>query len=207
MHGSMKNEALIQLMGLQKSLVYISTSLRSNEATLKRIARGNLVTLYEEDEDLMQDVLIEIRQAMEMAEIYTNILASTMDAYASIISNNLNIVMKVLTSVTVLIPASASARATAAPPSSRQACRSPPSKRLSRPIRNERERPPTVCRRAHFAYQTLSCACDFSGSRLVMLLRLMARVDVLCSSAEVVGGRIPATPSTMSEKLKPTMKR
>ena len=103
MHGSMKNEALIQLMGLQKSLVYISTSLRSNEATLKRIARGNLVTLYEEDEDLMQDVLIEIRQAMEMAEIYTNILASTMDAYASIISNNLNIVMKVLTSVTVLM--------------------------------------------------------------------------------------------------------
>ena len=103
MHGSMKIEALIQLMGLQKSLVYISTSLRSNEATLKRIARGNLVTLYEEDEDLMQDVLIEIRQAMEMAEIYTNILASTMDAYASIISNNLNIVMKVLTSVTVLM--------------------------------------------------------------------------------------------------------
>ena len=103
MHGSMKNEALIQLMGLQKSLVYISTSLRSNEATLKRIARGNLVTLYEEDEDLMQDVLIEIRQAMEMAEIYTNILASTMDAYASIISNNLNIVMKVLTSITILM--------------------------------------------------------------------------------------------------------
>lgn len=103
MHGSMKNEALIQLMGLQKSLVYISTSLRSNEATLKRISRGNLVTLYKEDEDLMQDVLIEIRQAMEMAEIYTNILSSTMDAYASIISNNLNIVMKVLTSVTVLM--------------------------------------------------------------------------------------------------------
>lgn len=103
MHSSMKNEALIQLMGLQKSLVYISTSLRSNEATLKRISRGNLVTLYKEDEDLMQDVLIEIRQAMEMAEIYTNILSSTMDAYASIISNNLNIVMKVLTSVTVLM--------------------------------------------------------------------------------------------------------
>ncbi len=103
MHSSMKNEALIQLMGLQKSLVYISTSLRANEATLKRISRGNLVTLYEDDEDLMQDVLIEIHQAMEMSEIYANILSSTMDAYASIISNNLNIVMKVLTSVTVLM--------------------------------------------------------------------------------------------------------
>lgn len=103
MHSSMKNEALIQLMGLQKSLVYISSSLRSNEATLKRISRGNLVTLYDEDEDLMQDVLIEIHQAMEMSEIYGNILSSTMDAYASIISNNLNIVMKVLTSVTVLM--------------------------------------------------------------------------------------------------------
>ena len=103
MHSSMKNEALIQLMGLQKSLVYISTSLRANEATLKRISRGNLVTLYEDDEDLMQDVLIEIHQAMEMSEIYTNILTSTMDAYASIISNNLNIVMKVMTSVTILM--------------------------------------------------------------------------------------------------------
>lgn len=103
MHSSMKNEALIQLMDLQKSLVYISTSLRSNEATLKRISRGNLVTLYEDDEDLMQDVLIEIHQAMEMSEIYTNILTGTMDAYASIISNNLNIVMKVMTSVTILM--------------------------------------------------------------------------------------------------------
>ena len=103
MHSSMKNEALVQLMGLQKSLVYISTSLRANEATLKRISRGNLVTLYDDDEDLMQDVLIETHQAMEMAEIYSNILSSTMDAYASIISNNLNIVMKVLASVTVLM--------------------------------------------------------------------------------------------------------
>ena len=95
MHSETKNAALIQLMGLQKSLVYISSSLRSNEATLKRISRGNLLTLYEEDEDLMQDVLIEIHQAMEMSEIYSNVLASTMEAYASIISNNLNTVMKV----------------------------------------------------------------------------------------------------------------
>lgn len=103
MHSETKNEALIQLMGLQKSLVYISSSLRSNEATLKRISRGNLLTLYEEDEDLMQDVLIEIHQAMEMSEIYSNVLASTMEAYASIISNNLNTVMKVQASATILL--------------------------------------------------------------------------------------------------------
>ena len=103
MHSETKNAALIQLMGLQKSLVYISSSLRSNEATLKRISRGNLLTLYEEDEDLMQDVLIEIHQAMEMSEIYSNVLASTMEAYASIISNNLNTVMKVQASATILL--------------------------------------------------------------------------------------------------------
>ena len=103
MHSETKNAALIQLMGLQKSLVYISSSLRSNEATLKRISRGNLLTLYEEDDDLMQDVLIEIHQAMEMSEIYSNVLASTMEAYASIISNNLNTVMKVQASATILL--------------------------------------------------------------------------------------------------------
>ena len=103
MHSETKNAALIQLMGLQKSLVYISSSLRSNEAPLKRISRGNLLTLYEEDEDLMQDVLIEIHQAMEMSEIYSNVLASTMEAYASIISNNLNTVMKVQASATILL--------------------------------------------------------------------------------------------------------
>ena len=103
MHSETKNAALIQLMGLQKSLVYISSSLRSNEATLKRISRGHLLTLYEADADLMQYVLIEIHQAMEMSEIYSNVLASTMEAYASIISNNLNTVMKVQASATILL--------------------------------------------------------------------------------------------------------
>ena len=103
MPSETKNAALNQLMGPQKSHVFISSSLRSNEATLKRISRGNLLTLYEEDEDLMQDVLIEIHQAMEMSEIYSNVLASTMEAYASIISNNLNTVMKVQASATILL--------------------------------------------------------------------------------------------------------
>lgn len=100
---STKNEALIQLLGLKKSLVYFSTSLRSNETTLKKLTRGRVITLYEEDEDLLQDTLIEFNQAIEMSGIYSNILSSTMDTLASIINNNLNGVMKVLTSITILM--------------------------------------------------------------------------------------------------------
>ena len=98
-----KNEALIQILGLEKSLVYFSSSLRANETTLKKISRGRLLTLYEEDEDLLEDTIIEFNQAIEMTGTYTHILNSTMEAYANIINNNMNVVMKVLTSVTVLM--------------------------------------------------------------------------------------------------------
>lgn len=101
--SSAKNEALIQILGLEKSLVYFSASLRANETTLKKISRGRLVTLYEEDEDLLEDTLIEIHQAIEMTGTYTHILGSTMEAYANIINNNVNVVMKILTSVTILM--------------------------------------------------------------------------------------------------------
>jgi len=100
---SMKNKELIQLMELQKSLVYFNTSLASNELTIKKLSHGRFVRLFDEDEDLLQDVLIEINQAREMASIYLNILSGTMDAFASIISNNLNQVMKVLASITIVI--------------------------------------------------------------------------------------------------------
>ncbi|MCI8624255.1 MAG: magnesium transporter CorA family protein [Provencibacterium sp.] len=103
LHKSMRNKELIQLLGLEKSLVYFSTSLKSNEVTLEKIHRGRMIRLYEEDEELLEDVLIEIRQANEMCGIYTNILSNTMDAFSSIINNNLNIVMKTLTSLTVLM--------------------------------------------------------------------------------------------------------
>ena len=99
---SMKNKELIQLLEVEKSLVYFSSSLKANEATLEKIMRGRLVKLYEEDQELLDDVLIEVRQAIDMANIHLNILASTMDVFASIISNNLNIVMKVLASITLL---------------------------------------------------------------------------------------------------------
>lgn len=103
LHVSMKNKELIQLLDLEKSLVYFSTSLKGDEATLEKILRGRFIKLYEDDQELLEDVLIEIKQAIEMSNIYTNILSGTMDAFASIISNNLNIVMKVLTSITILM--------------------------------------------------------------------------------------------------------
>ena len=99
----MKNKELFNMMELEKSLVYFSTSLNANEATLQKIFRGRLLKLYDEDKDILEDVLIEIKQAIEMCSIYRDIMSKTMDAYASIISNNLNIVMKVLTSLTILM--------------------------------------------------------------------------------------------------------
>lgn len=103
LHKSMRNKELIQLLGLEKSLVYFSTSLKSNEVTLEKILRGRIIKLYDEDEDLLEDVIVEVKQAIEMCNIYSNILSGTMDAFASIISNNLNIVMKVLTSITIVM--------------------------------------------------------------------------------------------------------
>ena len=103
LHKSMKNRELIQLHSLEKSLVYFSTSLKANEITLEKMLKLELMHKYEEDTDVLEDVIIENKQAIEMTEIYSNILASTMDFFASVISNNLNIVMKVLASVTILL--------------------------------------------------------------------------------------------------------
>ena len=103
LYKSQRNKELIQLLDLEKSLVYFNTSLKANEVTLEKILRGRIITLYEEDHDLLEDVLIEIRQAIEMANIYSSIISGMMDAFASVISNNLNVIMKVLTSITVLL--------------------------------------------------------------------------------------------------------
>ncbi len=101
--GAMKNHELIQLMGLEKSLVYFSTSLKANLTTIEKIQRGRVVKLYEEDEDLMDDVTIEFKQAIEMASIYTGILTAMMDAFSYVIANNQNSVMWRLTIITVII--------------------------------------------------------------------------------------------------------
>ena len=103
LYKSQRNKELIQLLDLEKSLVYFSTSLKANEVTLEKILRGRILALYEEDQDLLEDVLIEVRQAIEMANIYSSIISGMMDAFASVISNNLNVNMKVLTSITILL--------------------------------------------------------------------------------------------------------
>lgn len=103
LHDAMKNELLMQLLALEKSLVYFSTSLKANEATIEKIFRGRVIKLYDEDQDLLEDVLIEMKQAIEMASIYTGILSSMMDGFSSIISNNQNIVMWRLTIMTVIL--------------------------------------------------------------------------------------------------------
>ncbi len=103
LHLSMKNKELIQMLGLEKSLVYFSTSLRSNEIVLEKLLRMDFVRNYPDDTELLEDVIIENKQAIEMANIYRNILSGTMDAFASIISNNLNMVMKLLASLTIIL--------------------------------------------------------------------------------------------------------
>lgn len=103
LQSSMKNEKLIELLELEKSLVYFRTSLRSNEMVLEKLMKSEKIQKYPEDEDLLEDVIVENRQAMEMASIYSGILNGMMDAFSSVISNNLNIVMKFLASVTIVM--------------------------------------------------------------------------------------------------------
>jgi magnesium transporter len=103
LHRSMKNKELIQLLSLEKSLVYFSTSLKANGSVLEKLMKMKFIKQYPEDEDLLEDAIIENKQAIEMANIYSNILSGTMDAYASIINNNLSTVMKILTSITIIM--------------------------------------------------------------------------------------------------------
>ena len=100
---SMRNKELLKLLSLEKGLVYFTTSLRSNEAVMERTLRGKIVKMYEEDEDILEDAIVENKQALEMSKVYQDILNGTMEAYGSIISNNLNSVMKYLTSVTIIL--------------------------------------------------------------------------------------------------------
>ncbi len=97
------NNQLFKLLELSKSLVYFASSLKSNEAVLEKLMRGRTIKLYDEDEDLLEDVVIEYKQAHEMADIYSTIIGSTMDAYASIINNNVNDIMKILAAATICL--------------------------------------------------------------------------------------------------------
>lgn len=100
---SLKNEELIKLLNIEKSLVFFTTSLKSNELMMERLLKTELLKLTQDDKDMLEDVLIDNKQAIEMANIYSNILSGMMDAFASVISNNLNVVMKILTTITIIL--------------------------------------------------------------------------------------------------------
>jgi len=103
LYDSNLNQELLNLMRIQKSLVYFVTALRSNELLMLKLERTNFLGLTEEEREFLNDVIVDTSQALEMANVYTNILSSTLDAFASIISNNLNNVMKRLTSITIIL--------------------------------------------------------------------------------------------------------
>ena len=106
LHLSTRNEELIELLELQKSLTYFITSLRSNEVVLEKLLKIDSIKKYPEDTDLLEDIITENKQAIEMANIYSGVLANMTDAFASIVSNNLNNVMRIFTiiSITLSIP-------------------------------------------------------------------------------------------------------
>ncbi len=103
LHKSLTNEALVQLLNLEKGLVYFTTSIRSNELLMERLQKSQQLKMSPEDQEFLEDVIVDNKQAIEMADIYSNILSGMMDAFASIISNNLSIVLKFLTSVTIIL--------------------------------------------------------------------------------------------------------
>ena len=98
-----RNEELLELMRIQKSLVYFVTALRSNELLLIKLQRTNMLSLNEDELELLNDHIIDMSQALEMANIYTNILSSTLDAFASLIANNQNLVLKRLAAITIIL--------------------------------------------------------------------------------------------------------
>ena len=107
---AMENSKLFSMLDLQKSLTYFTTSLRSNYMVTEKLLRlrttaqtQQLIKMYEEDEDLLDDVIVEYKQAIEMVEMYSHIVQSMMEVFASIISNNLNLVMRFLASVTIIL--------------------------------------------------------------------------------------------------------
>jgi magnesium transporter len=99
---STRNREVLELLKYQKSLTYFATALRSNEVMMERIQRLQMFNQFEEDQDLLEDVLTENQQAIQMVNIATDLLAALMDAFASIISNNLNSVMKILAALTII---------------------------------------------------------------------------------------------------------
>jgi len=100
---TMKNQELVQLIYFQKSMIYFDAALKSNHTVMERLKRGKIIKLYDEDEDILEDATIENRQALEMVSTYSEVLNGMIEVFSTIVSNNLNIVMKFLTSITILL--------------------------------------------------------------------------------------------------------
>ena len=103
LYDSSRNEHLLELMRIQKSLVYLVTALRSNEMLMMKLERTGFLSLNEDEKEILNDLIVDNSQALEMANIYTNILSSTLDAFASIIANNQNQVLKRLAVITIVL--------------------------------------------------------------------------------------------------------
>lgn len=103
LHKSIENSALLEMMELGRSLLYFNTSLKANTAVLEKVTKMSIIKKYEEDEDLLEDVVIENKQASEMADVYSGVINGMMDAYSSIISNNMNVVQKFLATASIVI--------------------------------------------------------------------------------------------------------
>lgn len=100
---SMKNNEILAMLELEKSLVYFSTALHTNKVLMERLMSGSYLKMYSDDQDLLEEVMIEINQAIKVTEIYTAIVGSMMNAFGSVISNNVNHVVKLLTAITIII--------------------------------------------------------------------------------------------------------
>jgi len=103
MHKAMSNDELLSLLDFEKTMIYFNASIKANQTVLQKINRGKFIRLYEEDEDILDDTLIENTQAIEMVQTYSEILNGIIDIFGTIVSNNLNTVMKFLTSITIII--------------------------------------------------------------------------------------------------------
>lgn len=98
-----QNKDLVDMLEIEKTLVYFITSLKANDLVLEKLSKGNILPMYEGDLDLLEDAVIETKQAIEMSGIYKDILTSITNTYATIVSNNLNIAMKFLAAATIVL--------------------------------------------------------------------------------------------------------
>lgn len=103
LYHSTSNKQLVELLDIEKTLVYFITSLKANDVVLDKLVKGNTIVMYDEDIELLEDTIVENRQGIEMCTIYKEILSSITDTYATIVSNNLNVVMKFLAGITIVL--------------------------------------------------------------------------------------------------------